>query len=66
MRMNKGEERRGEGWLISYCILNGTRRWPPDSRHIDGVSAFDRLRFQEVADDCFGFKEDIGVVAELG
>jgi hypothetical protein len=28
MRMNKGEERRGEGWLISYCILNGARRWP--------------------------------------
>jgi hypothetical protein len=40
MRMNKGEELRGEGWLISYWILNGARRWPPDSGHIDG---FQRL-----------------------
>jgi hypothetical protein len=29
-------------------------------------SAFDGFGFQEVADDCFGFKEDIGVAAGLG
>jgi len=39
-RMNTGAEQQGEGWLTSYWILNGARRWPPDSRHIDG---FQRL-----------------------
>jgi len=40
MRMNTGAEQQGEGWLISYWILNGARRWPLDSRHVYG---FQRL-----------------------
>ena len=40
MRMNTGAEQQREGWLTSYWILNGARRWPLDSRHVDG---FQRL-----------------------
>jgi len=40
MRMHTGAEQQGEGWLISYWILNGARRWPPDSGHIDGFQRF--------------------------